>query len=388
MRLPINHSIESRDGTLDKDAKMVNVYKDVKLGRIAMATRPGISTRTSNLAGFGAGLGGQTTTLVFTSTIFGVLSETSTSQSWASTLNPISTNAQLVGRGNNGYVLYPSISTLAIWYIDNLSTGTWQLLQANAASTSPLTTTSPHLIGYTFNNTTVIATGVTISWMTSHDLTTWSQGLTDWNTIPPLQDQNPPLGAVVHNNELYFYGYTRSFHTSTPGVSSSWVTTALTGALGGDVRGFIAVHLGSDVYAINGSSSSTTSYRYPQIWKSVDGSSFAVHQSSAPWGTTTPANVLNYNNSLFAMRSNNADGVIWSSVDASTWVSTTYTTTVIVSTTRWGVNVSSGISGVTVNNVYSFQQNVTNSTTVPLYVSTVSTISNPNEVFVWSIETP
>jgi len=58
MRLPLAVPIMSRDGTLDKGSKLVNVYTENKGGRTMVYSRPGISTAANTLAGYGNGIFG------------------------------------------------------------------------------------------------------------------------------------------------------------------------------------------------------------------------------------------------------------------------------------------------------------------------------------------
>ena len=56
MRLPLGAPIFSRDGTLDKGAKLVNVYVESKGERGFVVTRPGISTADASIVGVGHGI--------------------------------------------------------------------------------------------------------------------------------------------------------------------------------------------------------------------------------------------------------------------------------------------------------------------------------------------
>lgn len=88
MRIPLQFEMESRDGTLAKDQKLVNVYQSRELGRLMTRTRPGISTVVTSLSGAGQGLSGNHTSYIFVATSFATLTSTLTLSTIGTIANP------------------------------------------------------------------------------------------------------------------------------------------------------------------------------------------------------------------------------------------------------------------------------------------------------------
>lgn len=97
MRLPLNLQIGSRDGTLNADPKVVNVYISNEYGRFVTVTRPGTSTLNSDLSGSGAGVYSikSTTFIIATSTV-GILSSSYSLSTLGAISNPNNTQVDSI----------------------------------------------------------------------------------------------------------------------------------------------------------------------------------------------------------------------------------------------------------------------------------------------------
>lgn len=118
MRLPLVAPIMSRDGTLTKGSKLVNMYMESENGRVENYSRPGISTTASSISGVGAGLYNDGTSLfTMNNSVLGVVTLSSSVYSHAS-VSTLNNTANLVvdflrNEGNTSTFIKTTVSAYA-----------------------------------------------------------------------------------------------------------------------------------------------------------------------------------------------------------------------------------------------------------------------------------
>jgi len=371
----------SRDGTLDKGSKLVNVYTEATGGRIDVYSRPGISTAANTLVGFGNGIfndGNDLYTAV--GGTLGLVQRGLGVNSFVTTTPQ--TNWRL------GHVLYlggyfyllPSDATegsvpdYSVYRSAQLgASASWALMTSTLAT--PAFAQARVYNGVMYG----VRAGVGVGQLEySANGSTWTTTTVPALTTAAIRD------IAVYKNELWAWGTSSFYHSATPQIVSSWASGNTTGLR--SQYGFRVAVLDDDVYMIGGITTSPVSF-FNSVYKSSNGSTWALHVSNAAFPPTYSAGVGSYKGSLFIGGGNVStagSGSVWTSVNGSTWVATT-ANVYQASTEALGFSFDeqniAGINALTSSVTVSTGQINHWSEFVAIYSqSTISSIANPNNV--------
>lgn len=348
MRLPLAVPIKSRDGTLDKGSKLVNVYTESAAGRAYVFSRPGISSASNSLVGYGNGIFGParlssvnaSTRLADVNTVYTLVGET-----FAKTFQ---TN-NITGFGS---VEVSSIGPGALpFYFKNqylLQTGSTIATRNTPVSTEKWTVCTSSAAIQTFLNNRVYARafeyrgtmhlwkpyGETgggddpwMAWNSTANCNNWSSINTsqafifysgtqqDFYTIVPAGDwvfwMHLPTGHVVRNST--------SITTFTTATSSNWITSY------SPTPSFSSFATGREHVVTDGSyfyvAVDNSSFSVPVPYGTTSGtwmSTWAVRNANCGFGDTS-SSALGYYKGTFVLANGNSSRSIWTSKDFVNW---------------------------------------------------------------------
>jgi len=403
-RLPLAVPIISRDGTLSKGSKMVNVYVESFGPRARVYSRPGISTAAGNVTGYGNGIFSGTdslTTAQFSNYLstayfavgnsFGVVyTGTSATLSGLAGYPAISSGrAGLPIVYNNSFFLAcynVGVTTDPAWgHIykrDSLNTSYAWTLFSNQMTTANLdgaigggafTRAHLHTDGRIYLASLLGSSQVEAAY--SSDMSTWTQFVVD--AIAPQT-----VGAFTSHGstlKLWVGSATQVYYSATPTVSSTWSTSTYANGAGLDPTVGAGINSNDGSYFMFGTNSGTASF---QILRTANGSSWSSVTSLPSTIINSTATAGIFNNAGYAVDKN---GVVAFSSDMSNWVVQSVTTKAgpaglfsFANSTAPFVFGSSVSSVFAANSTWAIS---TNSLTI-YQTSTQATISNPNNVVV------
>ena len=406
MRLPLVVPIMSRDGTLNKDSKLVNVYTEAGGGRAKVFSRPGISTAVNSLVGYGNGIfngiPNATSTIQFNSA-FSVVDGTLgkiTSDGFASGSDYNLGNVFPLGNVTSGFIVYYNNS----WYltprasivyksasIDNVN---WSLHKSTAAVTFD---TFSHVVvsnGSVYGIYGPLALGPYVIWKTS-DLSTWVS--TDiYDAVSSAFNQRTIDAVTEAAGTVYIFQdqdtVPRMAYSATPDVSSSWVALSTSGIPLG--AGAQYGTLNSNLYRVGGQQSGpvTVASVYKSAGLGTAASSWSLLTASPGFQPRINACVLAWkgylvvSGGLVTTAPITFNRELWMSSNGTSWVSSEVTNISTMNKYKSGFasdevnrlvlyHLSTGPSTSTSTNII-----VLSSLTQKFSQTTISTISNPNNV--------
>jgi len=236
-RLPLAVPIMSRDGTLDKGAKLVNVYAEAKGPRAKVYSRPGISTAANTIVGFGQGLytgwPDATSTIQLSRVAAFVGSSTSVITSTLSTPVVGTTTAILVsGMRYSLPPIYYGSNWFSINHIDAVAGSTNQIHRKNSLSTAAwsLVTSTLPAAGYAqalvYNNKLYglpdVVSQDDVGYTT--DASTWATAVTNITSWAASSHFPADHCYVEHQGTLYAISPT-SIQSTAPVVMMAYTTS-------------------------------------------------------------------------------------------------------------------------------------------------------------------
>jgi len=329
MRLPLAVPIMSRDGTLDKDSKLVNVYTENKGGRPMVYSRPGISTAANTLAGYGNGIFGGVglssatqptdinTGYVFTGNTFSKIQDDGNLSSGAFSAFQllsagISTGSASMPFFFNGdyYVIGYFGNTGKVYKRNSIGSSTeqWELYSDTLSSY-----VNPYQVAYEHNGYMFIVSpsnGAVHSMAFSANASTW----TEFSTLP-----DDIIGAFVSDNSggLYMYtGYGNAFYSATPTISSSWVTSSWSNGITGTGINTMngSAKIGSVHYLIGSTHNAGAVTTY--IFESLNASTWTSSAITNLGATTTVGHAGHYRGKFIVT---DHAGQVYLSADTTNW---------------------------------------------------------------------
>lgn len=339
MRIPLAVSIKSRDGTLDKGPKLVNVYTETKNYRTKAFSRPGVSTITSSLAGFGNGLFNDDDELlgVNNSTLFRHASTSASSyassfefaQTYSTWTAPIpfylndefyhqNTDAVSYGSGSTSivYVKRPSISSGSWAVAASISTfgatvtlGTQAQARVLDGYVYTIGTNSPFRIVLRYSSTGAVWESMNFP----AAMDTPFPGTADW------------YSNVVFGDELWLFTSTRYAYSATPRVSASWSTGTMTGLPANYTKQAVAV-INSTFFMSGGVIVSTSTYAN-HVYHSSTGIAWTVLTSNGGFPARSDHSFEAWEGNLVIAggKMTSPDGSIWESNNGSDWTASVTT---------------------------------------------------------------
>ena len=395
MRLPLVVPIMSRDGTLTKGSKLVNVYTEGAGGRPMVFSRPGISTAVNSLVGYGNGVynnGDIAYSIVDNN--FQQIAAGKAVCSFTTTETASTFTKPIVWYFKNKYWMVDGdTNSTDVYSRDHLSTGAWTLTSsALGLAGSP---GAPCYAVQVFNGKVYHTCGSTNIFIRfSDDGYTWST----YTVSQAIAQSTPSTGSrwdsiYEADGTLYFHmgnGTNSTFTVSTksPEFVSSWGTFFVINSGGKKTDGQSWAYLNGFHYMVAGRTSSLV---YSQsVHRGTNGISYGYTATTNFVGRSSFALVA-HNDLLWMLgghvSSGVKDGRMYTSPDGLLWIDSSSCTTLpltylggyAVAGEAEGIIASYGVSSTTINPIVQIYD-------TPAFVnaswniSTVSTFTNPNNV--------
>ena len=318
MRIPLAVNLESRDGSLDKDSRMVNCYAEVKSGVAYIATRPGLLQKLDLTAGNGNGMfcwGGtfyaaKGATLAQGPTVDPVADGTA----WSNLSNPPQTNTtQTCIAGSYLYVFEWYSGARNVWRTTdgiNFSVVTAAATGISGTDDMPVVYLNGTFYLFRTSNNDIYSSSDAISWSVIGTGPWGGTGYSGWS-ITVWNDEIWAIGGISGST------YYDEVYKTANGVSWSTVT----GSPGFSVRrsAGIAV-LGSVLYIAGGQTTGGTYLN--DVWYSSNGSAWTQQTASAAWSARKGSKMLvSHGGKLFIVGGENA-GILtdcYKNTSGTTW---------------------------------------------------------------------
>lgn len=230
-RLPLAVPITSRDGTLDKGSKLVNVYTEFKDGMMKAVTRPGITATNSTLVGFGSGLTWiKGSTFTAATTTIGYLVTTAVATDMSTVKGPDGVLLGLPAYAYNNYWIVghekaDGVSSGRGVYRTSSFGGPWTLVTTMQSGQGEIIVYNTSI--FTFRRFSAGGNG---TWHVGYTSDASTYLSTHGSLIGPESVETELVGGLaVHNGLVYRYGRTGILYRTADPLSSVWLSTQTTG---------------------------------------------------------------------------------------------------------------------------------------------------------------
>lgn len=324
MRIPLAVNLESRDGSLDKDSRMVNCYAEVKSGVAYIATRPGLLQKLDLTASNGNGMfcwggtfyaangatlaQGPTVDAVADGSAWTYLSDPSTTI--VSQRTPVCEHdgeLWFMDTSGGGKKVYKTSDGVNITTVTLSPTGLPTLTQIYIISFDGF------IYGFPTNS------GVGDAVYKTTDGITW----TLVTATAGFGDKANGMAVCVHNSKLWLAGGNNDNDVWYSSTGASW--TQATASASWSNRASLGMCSYQGKLWITGGVGAS---EYNDVWYSTDGITWTQATAAAAFSTRYIGGMFTYNNRLFVVGgySTSSGGIVkdvYSSFDGVTWTQKT-----------------------------------------------------------------